>query len=95
MWLKNLIQNILSPLIGLLIEINEVVRQPEPRYLAVAAGFILMGIPVDATLRVLQARSTDISALSSGQPSDSSESTPVQQSSSSTSPSGGNGEEEM
>lgn len=78
MWLRD----ILSPLLGLGIEVHEVVVAPEPRYLAVITGLVLIGVPVDAAIRVLSGRP-------GGTPPDSPPPTPPKQPSSSPPSPGG------
>ncbi len=53
MWWRTLIRDLLSPLVGLAIEVHEAVWADEPRYLAVIAGLVLVGVPIDSALRAL------------------------------------------
>jgi hypothetical protein len=44
---------------GLGILLHEVLIAPEPRYLSVITGLILLGVPVDAAIGVLSGRRDD------------------------------------
>lgn len=59
MW-RRIIRDMLSPLLGLGIEVHEVLFAAEPRQLAVILGLLLIGVPIDSAARLL-GRSTDSS----------------------------------
>lgn len=56
-WL-NVVRDIVSPLLGIGIMVHEMFLIPEPRYIGVATAFVLMGLPLDALLRVLSFRTS-------------------------------------
>lgn len=55
MWTR-LTRDVLCPLVGLAIEVHEVALAAEPRELAVLAGLLLIGVPIDAAARLLALR---------------------------------------
>jgi hypothetical protein len=64
LWHK-ILRDVLSPIVGLGIEIHEVVFAPNPREAAIVVGLLLIGIPVDAAARLV---GRQILAESSEQP---------------------------
>jgi hypothetical protein len=64
---RRIVRFVLSPLLGIGIVVHEVFLVKEPRELAVIAGLVLLGVPLDSAAKLL-GRPTDSDASSSTTP---------------------------
>ncbi len=53
---RKILRDVICPIIGVAALIREIFILPEPRYFPVAIAFVMIGLPLDALLRLLSLR---------------------------------------